>query len=163
LEPAFYIAFIKDQTMNTRELIFDYYACFNRGDYAGMLDLLGDEVVHEPSQGQARIGKELFSEFLSHMGRCYKEQVLEPMVMVSDDERKAAAEFMLVGNYLKTDGRLPSATGQQYRIRVGAFFELENGFIQRISNHYNLQQWLQQVTAGQQDSRTESDSLTEVR
>jgi steroid delta-isomerase-like uncharacterized protein len=146
--------------MNTRELIFDYYACFNRGDYNGMLDLLGDEVVHEPSQGQPRIGKVLFSEFLSHMERCYKEQVVDPVVMVSDDERNAAAEFMLVGSYLNTDGNLPQATGQQYRLRVGAFFELENGFIQRVSNHYNLRDWLQQVTAGQQDSRTAGQQVT---
>ena len=40
---------------------------------------------------------------------------------------------------------LPSASGQAYRLRVGAFFEVADGRILRVSNHYNLADWIAQV------------------
>jgi steroid delta-isomerase-like uncharacterized protein len=81
------------------------------------------------------------------MEECYKEQVINPVIMTSADGTRAAAEFMLQGTYLKTDEGLPPARGQQYTLRVGAFFELKGGRILRVSNHYNLQHWLRQISA----------------
>ncbi|WP_313804803.1 ketosteroid isomerase-related protein [Sphingobium sp.] len=130
------------------ELLGLYYAAFNRGDSAAMLDLLTQDVVHEPSQGAAREGKAAFAEFLDHMNRCYREQVIDPVFLTSADGRRAAAEFMLEGQYLETDSDLPPASGQPYHLRVGAFFELSDGRIARVSNHYNLAHWLDQVKAG---------------
>ena len=130
-----------------KSVLDQYYQCFNAGNYEGMLALLSDDVVHEPSQGEPRKGKQLFREFLQHMERCYKEQVLEPVLFVSADGKRGAAEFMLTGTYLKTDSDLPPAKGQQYRLRVGTFFEFANGRITRVSNHYNLQHWLRQISA----------------
>lgn len=124
-----------------------YYQFFNAGDYAGMLSLLADDVVHEPSQGAPREGKQAFREFLQHMENCYKEQVIDPVIMTSADGSRAAAEFMLNGSYLNTDGDLPAARGQQYRLRVGTFFELSGSRITRVSNHYNLQDWIDQISA----------------
>lgn len=130
-----------------QDIISQYYARFNAGDYEGMLALLSEDVLHEPSQGEPRQGKQKFREFLAHMENCYKEQVLDPVIMVTSDGTHAAAEFMLSGSYLKTDAGLPPARGQQYKLRVGAFFELKQGKITRVSNHYNLQHWLRQVGA----------------
>jgi len=129
-----------------KAVIEQYYGHFNAANYEGMLGLLSEDVLHEPSQGDPRKGKQLFREFLQHMENCYQEQVLDPVIMVSDDGTRAAAEFMLNGNYLKTDSDLPAARGQQYRLRVGAFFELADGRITRVSNHYNLQDWLRQIS-----------------
>jgi len=129
-----------------QDVIDKYYACFNKGDYQGMANLLTDDVLHEPSQGVPRPGKALFCEFLKHMERCYKESVLDRVVMFSADGSRAAAEFMLNGRYLQTDEGLPAARGQPYRLRVGAFFELRDGLICRVSNHYNLQHWIEQIT-----------------
>jgi steroid delta-isomerase-like uncharacterized protein len=126
-------------------LLRDYYAAFNRGDSAAMLALLTDDVVHEPSQGTVREGKAAFAEFLEHMNCCYKEAVIGPVFLTSADGTRAAAEFMLEGEYLVTDGDLPAASGQRYRLRVGAFFEVREGKIARVSNHYNLADWLAQV------------------
>ena len=42
---------------------------------------------------------------------------------------------------------LPPAKGQTYRLTAGAFFEVKNGKVARISNFYNLQDWLKQVGA----------------
>jgi len=132
--------------MTTPDLIRKYYDCFNRADYLGMLDLLAEDVLHEPSQGLPRKGKVMFREFLAHMEDCYKEAVIDPVIMASADGKRAAAEFMLSGRYLKTDEGLPAARGQAYNLRVGAFFEVHEGRITRVSNHYNLQHWLDQIS-----------------
>ncbi len=128
-------------------LLAAYYDAFNRGDSAAMLALLTDDVIHEPSQGAVRQGKAAFAEFLDHMNRCYSERVTDPVFLTSADGSHAAAEFMLDGTYKLTDGDLPPATGQTYRLRVGAFFVLRDGMIARVSNHYNLADWLAQVGA----------------
>ncbi|WP_311267615.1 ketosteroid isomerase-related protein [Sphingobium sp. WCS2017Hpa-17] len=129
------------------DLLRSYYAAFNRGDAAAMLDLLTDDVVHEPSQGAVREGKAAFADFLAHMNRCYSEQVIDPVFLTSPDGSRVAAEFQLEGRYLETDGDLPPASGQTYRLRVGAFFAIVDGRIARVSNHYNLADWFVQVGA----------------
>ncbi len=47
--------------------------------------------------------------------------------------------------YISTDEGLPPAKGQTYRLRVGAFFEIKDKQISRITNYYNLQDWIEQV------------------
>ncbi|MDR7103075.1 ketosteroid isomerase-related protein [Croceicoccus sp. BE223] len=133
--------------MRTADLLANYYDAFNRGDADAMLALLTDDVVHEPSQGVPRRGKAAFAEFLGHMNRSYAERVIEPVFLASDDGSRAAADFMLEGRYLATDPGLPDAQGQTYRLRVGAFFDIADGRISRVSNHYNLADWLRQVQA----------------
>jgi steroid delta-isomerase-like uncharacterized protein len=128
----------------TIALIEAYYAAFNRQDVAAMLSLLSHEVLHEPSQGKPRHGRQAFDEFLAHMNRCYRE----PVVMASPDGARASAEFMLEGKYIASDEGLPPASGQTYRLRVGAFFQIADGMITRVSNHYNLADWTAQVEHG---------------
>ena len=66
--------------------------------------------------------------------------------MPSADGTRAAAEFFIDGRYLATQPGLPEARGQTYRLRVGAFFEFNaQGLITRVSNYYNLADWLRQV------------------
>lgn len=132
----------------TPALIAAYYDAFNRQDAEGMLALVADHVLHEPSQGEPRQGKAKFAEFLAHMNRCYRETVIAPVIAASPEGAWAAAEFELEGQYLETDGDLPAAHGQKYRLRVGAFFTIAEGRIVRVSNHYNLGDWIAQVEAG---------------
>ena len=126
-------------------LIRAYYDAFNQGDASGMLALLTEDVVHEPSQGAVRTGKGEFGEFLGHMNRHYAESVIDPCLFSSEDGTRASAEFKLEGRYLQTDLDLPEASGQTYSLRVGAFFEIRDGLIARVSNHYNLNDWKLQV------------------
>jgi steroid delta-isomerase-like uncharacterized protein len=126
-------------------IIRAYYDRFNAGDWDGMVALLTDDVAHDLSQGPREIGKAAFRKFLAHMERCYRERAHDPVVMVDDSGTRAAAEFDLDGTYLATDGALPAAHGQRYRLRVGAFFELRDGKIARVSNNYNMKDWLAQV------------------
>ncbi|MBM3600321.1 MAG: isopropylmalate/homocitrate/citramalate synthase [Alphaproteobacteria bacterium] len=125
-----------------------YYRAFNAGDVDGFLAQLTDDVVHDISQGGREIGRAAFRRFLEHMNRCYGEKIVDLTVMTEPTGRRAAAEFTVLGTYLATDTGLPPARGQRYRLPAGAFFELRNGKVARISNHYNFKDWLAQVGAG---------------
>jgi steroid delta-isomerase-like uncharacterized protein len=129
------------------DLITRYYATFNRGDREAFLNLLDDGVKHDINQGGTETGTEVFRKFLERMDRNYQEQVRELQVFASDDGSRGAAEFFIDGKYVNTDEGLPPATGQTYYLRVGAFFEIRFGKVARITNYYNLQDWLKQVGA----------------
>lgn len=132
------------------ELILEYYAAFNRGDWAGMQALLHDDVVHDLNQGPRETGKPAFAAFQQRMTHCYREQLRDVVVMASPDGARAAAEYVVHGDYLQTDDGLPPASGQHYVLPGGAFFDISfdaggAGLIARVSNYYNLEDWLAQV------------------
>ena len=122
-----------------------YYAAFNARDWDGMCALLTDDVAHDVCQGGRQTGRAAFRTFLDHMDRCYRERTRDLAVMVEASGTRAAAEFDLDGTYLATDAPHPPARGQTYTLRVGAFFDLSDGKIARIANHYNVADWLAQV------------------
>lgn len=128
-------------------LIEHYYDCFNKGDREAFLALLTDDVAHDINQGGTETGGEMFRAFLVRMDRCYRERVRDLVVFANEDGKRGAAEFFIEGQYLVTDEGLPPATGQRYRLRVGAFFELRDGRVSRVTNYYNLEEWLRQVGA----------------
>jgi steroid delta-isomerase-like uncharacterized protein len=130
---------------DTEELILSYYAAFNRGDRSALLGLLSEDVVHDINHGESEQGREAFAAFLQRMDRCYREQVEDLVVMAHGGGTRAAAEFFIRGRYLTTDEGLPPATGQDYYLRVGAFFEIDQGRISRVTNYYNLTNWLRQI------------------
>ena len=128
------------------EVVLAYYAAFNRGDWDGMLVLLSDDVVHDLNPGPHESGRAAFAEFLQRMQASYREQLHDIVVLVSPDGSRAAAEYVVHGQYLASDAGLPEARGQKYVLPGGAFFELRDGRIQRVSNYYNLQEWIAQVS-----------------
>jgi len=131
----------------TLELIRNYYAAFNAGDMERFLELLTDDVVHDINQGGREKGREAFAAFMVRMNECYREQLIDIEIMVNGDGSRAAAEFVVLGTYLKADAGLPEARGQAYRLPAGAFFEVRDGRVARITNYYNLEDWLRQVGA----------------
>jgi steroid delta-isomerase-like uncharacterized protein len=128
------------------ELVSAYYTAFNRGDWDGMCSLLADGVAHDLNQGAREIGRAKFRAFLGRMHRSYREQLREIVVMAAPNGR-VGAEYVVDGTYLATDEGLPPATGQTYTLPGGAFFEIASGAITRITNYYNLQDWLRQIGA----------------
>ena len=130
---------------DTVALIERYYRAFNAGDSEGMLACLAEDVVHDVNQGARRTGKTAFRAFAAHMERCYAEQLENIAVMASADGARAAAEFDVLGTYIETDGGLPPASGQTYRLAAGAFFEVRGGLIARVTTYYNLTAWLKQI------------------
>jgi steroid delta-isomerase-like uncharacterized protein len=126
-------------------LILDYYAAFNRGDRSAMLALLTDDVAHDLNQGLREIGREAFTAFLARMDRSYREQLRDIVVMAAPDGVRAAAEYVVHGDYLVADEGLPPAHGQRYVLPGGAFFDIRDGKIARVTNYYNLEDWIAQV------------------
>ncbi|SDW73894.1 ketosteroid isomerase-related protein [Roseicitreum antarcticum] len=131
----------------TKDLIATYFAAFNAGDPNGMLALVSDDVEHHVNQGAVRRGRAAFQEFCSHMGVSYRESLRDIVIFASDDSTRAAAEFVVHGEYLQTDPGLPAARGQRYTLPAGSFFTLEDGKITRITTYYNLTDWVAQVSA----------------
>lgn len=129
-------------------LIQRYYDAFNRGDWEAMLDCLTDDVAHDLNQGGREHGREAFRAFLARMNRSYREQLQKIVVMTSADGLRAAAEYEVHGSYLADDEGLPAAHGQRYVLPGGAFFDLRDGRISRVSNYYNLADWIAQVSGG---------------
>lgn len=136
----------------TLALLKKYYQTFNSGDREAFLELLHEDVVHDINQGSSETGKIAFTDFLTRMDQCYEEQVEDLQVFANPDGSRGSAEFYIRGRYLSTDEGLPPATGQVYRLRVGAFFEICEGKILRITNYYNLQEWLAQIGACDDES-----------
>ncbi len=126
-------------------LVLDYYAAFNRGDWNAMLALLTDDVAHDLNQGARETGRDAFAVFLARMERSYREQLRDIVVMASPDGARAAAEYVVHGEYLVADEGLPLAHGQRYTLPGGAFFDIREGKIARVTNYYNLQDWIAQV------------------
>ena len=130
----------------SNELIASYYSAFNARDYASMLSLLSEDVAHDVNQGGRELGRERFAAFLSRMDESYREQLLDLVVMGDATGTRFAAEFTVVGKYLKADAGMPPARGQMYRLPAGAFLSAEAGRITRVTTYYNLQDWLAQVS-----------------
>ena len=133
--------------MTAAETIRAYYDAFNSQDMDAFLALLHDEVVHDINQGERQTGKAAFASFMDHMNRCYKENLTDMVIMASADGKRASAEFTVNGEYLKTDEGLPQADGQKYVLPAGAFFDLKDGKVSRVTNYYNLNDWIAQVGA----------------
>lgn len=127
------------------EIIKKYFNAFNQGQTKEMISLLHPEVEHDINQGQTQVGIDAFIKFMSHMDECYKEQLKNITYFVSENHQRVSAEFDVHGTYLKTDGSLPPARGQQYVIPAGSFFEIKNNQIKRVTTYYNLPKWIEMV------------------
>jgi steroid delta-isomerase-like uncharacterized protein len=126
-------------------IIKRYYECFNNKDYTGMVDLLTAEVAHDINQGTREIGQEKFRQFLIHMDKHYDETIEELVLFSSSEPNRVAAEFIVQGRYKQTEPGFPPARGQSYRIPVGAFFQVRDGLIERVTNYYNVTAWREMV------------------
>jgi len=127
------------------DLVQAYYAAFNAGDRAAMLDLLTDDVDHDLNQGARETGRAAFVAFMQRMDTSYRERLEDIVVMAHVDGTRAAAEYVVHGEYLADDAGLPPAKGQRYVLPGGAFFDIRDGRIARVSNYYNLEDWIAQV------------------
>ena len=88
-------------------LISRYYAAFNAGDPAGMLDCVAEDVEHRVNEGGIRQGRAKFAEFCAHMGISYREELRDLVIFADETGTRGAAEFVVHGAYLQTDPGLP--------------------------------------------------------
>ncbi len=129
-----------------RASIAAYYDAFNAGNAAGMLAQVTDDIEHRVNEGGIRRGRALFAEFCAHMGVSYRETLRDMVIYATPDGTRGAAEFTVHGEYLQTDPGLPEARGQTYILPAGAFFDLKDGRISRVTTFYNLADWVRQVS-----------------
>ena len=97
-------------------------------------------------EGGRETGKAAFAAFMQRMDASYREQLQDIVVLASQDGDRAAAEYVVHGQYLCDDEGLPPARGQAYVLPGGAFFDIRDDRIARVSNYYNLQDWIAQVS-----------------
>ena len=132
----------------TEDLVRRYYHAFNKDvDREEFLAMLDPAVAHDLNNAGREIGVPAFRSFMQRMDRCYYEQITELVVFATEDGTRAAAEFIVLGRYQETDEGLPPATGQTYRLPAGAFFEIRDGRVARVTMYYNLKEWLRQIGA----------------
>lgn len=136
-----------DPRATAEALVRAYYAAFNAGDRAAMCALLAPDVAHDVNQGKRRRGLPAFRAFMAQMDAAYEERLEDMVIMADAAGGRAAAEFVVVGRYLRTEPGLPEARGQPYRLPAGAFLAIEAGRITRVTTHYNLPDWIRQVSA----------------
>ena len=135
-------------TKSAAEVVRAYYAAFNADDLERFLSLLSEDVAHDINQGGRETGRAAFAAFMRRMARCYREQIVDLVVFSEPTGKRVAAEFTVLGEYVASDEGLPPARGQRYRIAGGSFFEVRDGKIARVTNYYNVQDWIRQATAG---------------
>ena len=128
------------------QIVQNYYDAFNRQDWDEMLSYLTDDVQHDINQGETQVGKDRFRVFLQGMDNAYDEQLHDFVLMSNPEGNRVAAEFVVSGTYKKSEAGLPPAHGQRYDLKVGAFFEIKNGLIARVTNYYNLNTWISLVS-----------------
>ena len=131
---------------STEKLILYYYDAFNRGDMQTFLGLLDEHVIHHIKQGGHKAGKAAFTTFMTKMNMHCKEQAVDLVVMVDKSGNHASAEFHIIGTYLKTDSGLPEARGRTYDLPGGVFLDIKKGKVARVTNYYNLNNWIAQVS-----------------
>ena len=132
--------------MTALEIVEEYYSCFNKKDWQGMLGLVHSEIRHEPNQGEERIGKEKFTEFLQMMDDSYEETLTNIVFFTEPGNTRIAAEFTVNGVYKKGEDDMPAAHGQTYVLPAAAFLEVKEGKISRVTTYYNLPLWIKLVS-----------------
>lgn len=132
--------------MKPIEIAKAYYQAFNQQNWQEMLNLVSEQIIHEPNESKTRVGKDLFSAFLQKMDFAYQEELKDMVFFQGEIEGRIAVEFVVHGIYKQAEDGLPAAHGQSYTLPAGAFLSIENGKIQRITTFYNLEEWIAQVS-----------------
>mgnify|MGYP000852438708 FL=1 len=135
-----------ETTPTALQIVQQYYQYFNEQNWQGMLSLLDEQIRHEPNQGEPRIGKQLFTEFLKGMDDAYEETLTDMLIFSEPSGSRFAAEFVVNGIYKKGESGFPEAHGQSYLLPAAAFLEVKDGKITRVSTYYNLELWIKLVS-----------------
>ena len=131
--------------MKFKSLIENYYNSFNNHDVKGMLSCLHPNFSHDVNEGSNKKGIESFEAFLHYMNEHYLEKLTD-IVIMSDGHENYAAKFIVNGTYLKTDGKLPVAKGQTYKLPAATIFQVKDNLILRVTTYYNLKEWIELVS-----------------
>lgn len=128
------------------DIVAQYYQAFNDKDWAKMIALADENIQHDSNEGATTKGIEAFKKFVNKMEVAYDETLTDIVLLSEPTETRVAAEFIVHGSYLHTEEGLPEAKGQKYVLPAGAFLEVKNEKITRVTTYYNLEHWIQLVS-----------------
>lgn len=132
--------------MKATEIVAQYYQAFNDKNWEKMISLADENIQHDSNQGATRMGIGLFKKFVDKMDVAYDEKLTDMVIMGESTDTRVAAEFVVNGIYKIAEDGLPAAHGQKYVLPAGAFLEVKNGKITRVTTYYNLELWIQLVS-----------------
>jgi steroid delta-isomerase-like uncharacterized protein len=132
--------------MSAVSIVQQYYDAFNNKNWQGMLDLVSEDIVHEPNEGDPRHGKSLFTAFVQKMDVAYDETLRDFTSYTEPSGEKVAVQFTVHGRYLQAEEGLPEAHGQTYILPAAAFLSVKDGLITQVTTYYNLSEWIRQVS-----------------
>ncbi|MDQ3289473.1 MAG: nuclear transport factor 2 family protein [Pseudomonadota bacterium] len=117
------------------EVVLAYLAAMNRADWAAVLGLVADDVIHDFDGGTREIGKAAFAAGLRDRA-AHREQLTEVVVMSSPDGARAAVEYLARGEAESTNAAVALGTTEnRYPRPGGLFFGVRDGLIERVSNY----------------------------
>jgi steroid delta-isomerase-like uncharacterized protein len=126
------------------DIVKAYYEYFNQKNYEGMFSLVSADIRHEVNQGEVRLGIEKYREFVHSMDVAYDETLTQLVYLANEEGTRFACEFVVNGIYKQGDE--PPAHNQPYVLPAGAFLEIQDGKITRVTTYYNLPLWIKLVT-----------------
>ena len=129
------------------KIIQAYFDAFNQSDIDALLALLHDDIIHDINEGERQIGKQAFRTFYAEAMGNFDETRSDIAIMVAESGGRAAAEFTRRGRYMNTGAGLPEANGQKYSLQGGAFFEVDDGLITRVTGYFNKADFIGQLSA----------------
>ncbi len=132
------------------EIARTYYNAFNNKAWSRMAGLVHPDVLHFPNNNSLRTGRSAFLEYVQSNARRYDEWLTSFTYFANEAERKIAIEYVVNGKYIGNAPGFPPAHGQSYVLPGGAFFDVKDKLIYRISTYYNSHDWLDQVSSGGQ-------------
>ncbi|HUH73991.1 MAG TPA: ketosteroid isomerase-related protein [Chitinophagales bacterium] len=131
--------------MKAIDIVAQYYQAFNDKNWSKMIALADENIQHDSNEGATTLGIEAFKKFVDKMEVAYDEKLIDIVLLSEPTNARVAAEFIVNGTYLHTEEGLPIAKGQKYVLPAGAFLEVKNDKITRVTTYYNLEHWIQLV------------------
>jgi steroid delta-isomerase-like uncharacterized protein len=125
----------------SQDLVERFLAALNGNDMDAALALLSIDVAFDTREGTREIGRDKVHWHLGLFHRHFREQYEDIAVMVAPGGVRAAAEFTISGKYLSSKDGFPEATGQNYQIPAGMFFEIDDDQITRVTTYVDTTTW----------------------
>ncbi len=131
---------------DSKGLIQAYYDALNKKDMKQFFALMDPNVIHDINQGPTEIGIPKFRHFMEKVNNSFNEKLSDIVIMISDDGKYGAAQWVDHGIYFKDyPGLGVAAKNQKYVIRGGHFFEISRGAIKRVTTYYNAEDFMKQI------------------
>jgi steroid delta-isomerase-like uncharacterized protein len=130
----------------TELLIKAYIDAANQNDNTAIIALMDEDVVFEVNQAMRQVGTENLRLLLASKAAHTKEQLLDAVIMSSEDGSHGAAEFTWKGSYIATIEGFPKASGQRFSMRAVITFEVDDRKFTRISSHRDMAEWVRQIS-----------------